>query len=108
MFSVYPFMQSHLVPSANKKEWTIICLTAAITQTNPVTSQKTEKILEIYPEGNSKLAKQITSTYLVDLISIYLAILHEIDPSITPSIDKLKAVLKKKNNLQAKIEKEIG
>ena len=35
-----------------------------------IVEQKTEKVLEIYPEGDSKLAKQITSTYLVDLISI--------------------------------------
>jgi glucose/mannose-6-phosphate isomerase len=69
--------------------------------------KKTEKVLEIYPEGKSKLAKQISSTYLIDLVSIYLGILYEIDPSITPSIDALKAVLKKKINLTAEIEKDI-
>ena len=69
--------------------------------------KKTEKILEIYPKGKSKLAKQISATYLIDLTSIYLAILYEVDPSITPSIDNLKAVLKKKINLAAKIEKEV-
>ena len=69
--------------------------------------KKTEKVLEIYPEGKSKLAKQISSTYLIDLVSIYLGILYEIDPSITPSIDALKEVLKKKINLSDKIEKDI-
>ncbi len=58
--------------------------------------KKTEKVLEIYPEGKSRLAKQISSTYLIDLTSIYLGILYEIDPSITPSIDSLKDVLKKR------------
>ena len=70
-------------------------------------SQKTEKILEIFPQGNSNLTKQITATYLIDFISIYLGILHELDPSSTPSIDKLKEVLKKKTNLQEKIEKQL-
>ena len=70
-------------------------------------SQKTEKILEIFPQGNSNLAKQLTATYLIDFISIYLGILHELDPSSTPSIDKLKEVLKKKTNLQEKIEKQL-
>ncbi|MHA1198239.1 MAG: bifunctional phosphoglucose/phosphomannose isomerase [Candidatus Heimdallarchaeaceae archaeon] len=69
--------------------------------------KKTEKVLEIYPEGKSKLAKQMSSTYLIDLTSIYLGILYEIDPSITPSIDGLKDVLRKKTNLTEKIEKEL-
>ena len=69
--------------------------------------KKTEKLLEVYPEGKSELAKQISSTYLIDLVSIYLAILYEVDPSITPSIDTLKEVLRKKTNLQEKIKKEV-
>lgn len=69
--------------------------------------KKTEKVLEIYPEGKSRLAKQISSTYLIDLTSIYLGILYDIDPSITPSIDSLKDVLRKKTNLTEKIEKEL-
>ncbi len=69
--------------------------------------KKTEKLLEVYPEGKSELAKQISSTYLIDLVSIYLAILYEVDPSITPSIDTLKEVLRRKTNLQEKIKKEV-
>ena len=70
-------------------------------------SKKTEKILEIFPQGKSNLAKQMSATYLIDFISIYLGILHELDPSSTLSIDKLKEVLKKKTNLQEKIEKQL-
>ncbi len=70
-------------------------------------SQKTEKILEIFPQGKSNLAKQMAATYLIDFTSIYLGILHELDPSSTLSIDKLKEVLKKKTNLQEKIEKQL-
>jgi glucose/mannose-6-phosphate isomerase len=70
--------------------------------------KKTEKVLELYPQGESRLAKQISLTYLIDLTSIYLAVLHEVDPSTTPSIDNLKGVLKKKLNLQDTIEKQFG
>lgn len=68
---------------------------------------KTEKILEIRPQGQTDLAKQLSLTYLIDFISIYLGILNKVDPSTTPSIDKLKSVLKKKLNLQELIEREI-
>ncbi|MHA1347864.1 MAG: bifunctional phosphoglucose/phosphomannose isomerase [Candidatus Heimdallarchaeaceae archaeon] len=70
-------------------------------------SKKSEKVLEIFPQGTSKIAKQISSTFLVDFISIYLGILNDVDPSITPSIDKLKQVLKIKHNLLEDIEKEV-
>ncbi|MBY9001471.1 MAG: bifunctional phosphoglucose/phosphomannose isomerase [Candidatus Heimdallarchaeota archaeon] len=70
-------------------------------------SERSEKVLEILPQGKSKLAKQLSTTYLVDFISIYLGILYEIDPSATPSIDKLKETLKKKINLQVNIEEDI-
>lgn len=76
-------------------------------QLKEIVKQKTEKVLELYPQGESKLAKQISLTYLIDLTSIYLAVLYEVDPSITPSIDNLKRVLKKKLNLQDTIEKEL-
>ena len=78
-----------------------------IEETINTVSQKTEKILEIFPKGKSKLAKQMTATYLIDFISVYLGILHELDPSSTLNIDKLKEVLKKKTNLQEKIEKQL-
>ncbi len=77
-------------------------------QLKKIVNQKTEKVLELYPQGQSKLAKQISLTYLIDITSIYLAVLHEVDPSITPSIDNLKGVLKKKLNLQDIIEKELS
>jgi glucose/mannose-6-phosphate isomerase len=70
-------------------------------------ADRTENILEIFPQGESSLAKQLSTTYLIDFVSIYLAILYEVDPSITPSIDNLKSVLKKNLNLVDKIKKQI-
>jgi glucose/mannose-6-phosphate isomerase len=79
-----------------------------IEETIKLISKKTEKILEVYPKGKSKLARQFSSTYLIDFVSIYLAILYEIDPSITPSIDSLKAQISKKVNIVDKIKGEIN
>lgn len=82
-------------------------ITTRFEEVKKLASDKSEKVLEIFPQGKSKLAKQLSSTFLVDFISIYLGILHEIDPSITPSIDKLKQSLKVKHNLLEDIEKEV-
>jgi glucose/mannose-6-phosphate isomerase len=78
-----------------------------IEEVKKLASNRTENILEIFPQGNSGLAKQLSSTYLVDFTSIYLAILYEVDPSITPSIENLKSVLKKNLNLLDEIKKQI-
>jgi len=78
-----------------------------IEEVKKLASDRTEKVLEIFPQGESSLAKQLSSTYLIDFISIYLAILYEVDPSITPSINNLKSVLKKNLNLVDEIKKQI-
>lgn len=82
-------------------------ITTRFEEVKKLASTKSEKVLEIFPQGKSKLAKQLSSTFLVDFISIYLGILYQIDPSITPSIDKLKQSLKIKHNLLEDIEKEV-
>ena len=82
-------------------------ITTRFEEVKKFASKKSEKVLEILPQGESKLAKQLSSTFLVDFISIYLGILHEIDPSITPSIDKIKQSLKIKHNLLEDIEREV-
>ncbi|MFW9851505.1 MAG: SIS domain-containing protein, partial [Candidatus Thorarchaeota archaeon] len=79
-----------------------------VEETIKLVSKKTEKILEVYPKGKTKLARQFSSTYLIDFVSIYLAILYEVDPSITPSIDILKGQLKKKVNIIDKLKGEIN
>ncbi len=79
-----------------------------IEETIKLISKETEKILEVYPKGKTKLAKQFSSTYLIDFVSIYLAILYEVDPSITPSIDTLKAQIKKKANIVDRLKGEIN
>ncbi|MCG3221413.1 MAG: bifunctional phosphoglucose/phosphomannose isomerase [Candidatus Heimdallarchaeota archaeon] len=78
-----------------------------IEEVKKLATERTEKVLEIYSQGKSILAKQLSSTYLIDFVSIYLAILYEVDPTITPSIDKLKEVLKKNLNTLEDVKKQI-
>jgi glucose/mannose-6-phosphate isomerase len=78
-----------------------------IEEIKKLATERTEKVLEINSQGKSVLAKQLSSTYLIDYVSIYLAILYEVDPTITPSIDKLKEVLKKNLNMSDEIRKQI-
>ncbi len=79
-----------------------------IEETIKLISKKTEKILEVYPKGKTKLARQFSSTFLIDFVSIYLAILYEVDPSTTPSICSLKAQIRKKANIIDKLKREIN
>ena len=78
-----------------------------VEEVKKLASERTEKVLEIYSQGKSTLAKQMSSTYLIDFVSIYLAILYEVDPTITPSIDKLKEILKKNLDMLENIRKQI-
>ena len=52
------------------------------------------KPLEIYTEGETKLGRIIDLIYLLDYVSLYLAILKDIDPTPTPNIDEIKKLLK--------------
>lgn len=52
-------------------------------------------VLEIPVEGRSKLARALSTMYLGDIASVYLAILSEIDPTPVEKIKVLKAELAK-------------
>ncbi len=52
--------------------------------------------LEIFTEGKTKLGRIINMIYLLDYVSLYLAILKNIDPTPTPNIDEIKKLLKKR------------
>jgi glucose/mannose-6-phosphate isomerase len=53
------------------------------------------KIIEIPVEGNSKLAKALSTIYLGDIASVYLALLNGINPTPVDKISVLKAELAK-------------
>ena len=53
------------------------------------------QVLEIPVEGKSKLSKALSTMYLGDIISVYLAILNKVNPTPVEKIKALKAELAK-------------
>ena len=57
-------------------------------------------VIEIPVEGKSKLARALSTMYLGDIASVYLAILNEINPTPVEKIKVLKAELAKIDELE--------
>ncbi|MGP3667863.1 MAG: bifunctional phosphoglucose/phosphomannose isomerase [Candidatus Bathyarchaeota archaeon] len=61
-----------------------------------ILKEKTEKVFEVYGKGKSKLSKMLSTTYIGDYVSFYLAVINKINPTPVKTIDKLKKTLEKK------------
>jgi len=72
-----------------------------------ISLNNTVKILEVYGEGTSRLAKMLSVKYVADMASLYLAILNNTDPMRTQSIDVIKSETKAKLNLIENLRKRI-
>lgn len=57
------------------------------------------KLIEVAAEGDSRLQKMLSVMLLGDLVSAYLAILREVDPTPVDKITKLKAKMQKAKTL---------
>jgi len=55
-----------------------------------------DKVIEILPEGESKMEQVFSLIYLGDWISYYLAILKGIDPTAVDTVEELKKILEEK------------
>lgn len=66
------------------------------------------KVIEVWSEGESLLARIMSLIYQTDLISARLARLYGIDPTPVEVITKLKDNLKSELNKVEKLEKEIS
>lgn len=69
---------------------------------------KVSKILELYARGQSKLAKMLSTMYIGDFASIYLAILYEVDPTTVEVITSMKEELEREVNVPEKIERQFN
>lgn len=69
--------------------------------------KKAHKILEIHATGKTKLGKMLSVLHLGDLVSVYLAILRNIDPTPVRTITTIKTEMKKKFDVAKKLEAEI-
>lgn len=78
-----------------------------IEATKDLALKKAQKILEIYAKGEKNLAKIFSILHVVDLASVYLAILRKTDPTPVETITKIKKEVEKRFNLVRKLEEEM-
>jgi len=78
-----------------------------IDTTNSLALNKAKKVLEIYARGESKLARMFSVLHVGDFASVYLAILHNTDPTPVETINKIKEEMRKKFNVIEKLKIEI-
>ncbi len=74
--------------------------------TKQIVSPKVHKIVEIQAIGKHKLAKMLSSMYIGDFASIYLAVLRNVDPTPTRTIAHLKRKIKNKFDMTIRFEKK--
>jgi glucose/mannose-6-phosphate isomerase len=68
---------------------------------------KVKGISEMRSAGESKLTRMLSLLLFIDMLSYYLAKQDNKKPEKNDNIDRLKAVLREKINLQEKLEKEL-
>jgi glucose/mannose-6-phosphate isomerase len=78
-----------------------------IEATKSLVLHKAQKVLEVYAEGESKLAKMFSVLYVGDLASVYLAILRNTDPTPVQSISKIKEEMGKRFNVIERLKREV-
>jgi glucose/mannose-6-phosphate isomerase len=83
-------------------------LRTRIELTKEIVRPKVARILEIAAEGRCKLAKMLSTMYVGDFASIYLAVLRGVDPTPTKTIAHLKRELKKTLDMTGQLEKEVA
>ena len=61
--------------------------------TRDLIRQQTENVLDVWTEGRSRLARMFSLIHLGDWMSLYLAVLHGVDPTPVDAIAHLKSEL---------------
>jgi len=78
-----------------------------IEATKSLALHKAKKVLEIHARGKGKLAKMFSVLRVGDFISVYLAILQNIDPTPVRTIDEVKREMEKKLDMIEKLKVEM-
>jgi glucose/mannose-6-phosphate isomerase len=78
-----------------------------IEATKSLALTKAQKVLELYAKGENKLARMFSVLHVGDFASVYLAILHNTDPTPVETINKIKEEMKKKFNVIETLKKEV-
>lgn len=66
--------------------------------TKELVLKKAREIIEVWASGETALAKMLSLMYIGDFVSIYIAMLRDIDPTPVPVIENLKKLLAEKRD----------
>jgi glucose/mannose-6-phosphate isomerase len=72
-----------------------------------VFDERAKNVIEVFSKGKSNLAKILSTIFVGDFVSIYLAFLYGIDPTPVKIIDKLKEQLEKRVHKVSSLKKEL-
>ncbi|NIR14034.1 bifunctional phosphoglucose/phosphomannose isomerase [Candidatus Bathyarchaeota archaeon] len=75
--------------------------------TKSLLSEKARKVHELHARGEDKLSKMLSLVYLGDFLSVYLALLRDVDPTPVQSITLVKNGLRKRFAVADRLEAEI-
>ena len=64
-------------------------------------------LLEVQAQGKSRLARMLSTILIGDFASVYLAVLHGVDPTPVKTINYLKETLKQ-NGFREKVLAELA
>jgi len=78
-----------------------------IETTKSLVLHKAKKVLEIYAQGERKLAKMFSVLRVGDFTSVYLATLQGVDPTPVKIIDEVKRELGKRFSMVEKLKAEL-
>lgn len=80
--------------------------------TRDLIADKAKRIVEVFPQGESILARMLSVMYVVDVASIYLAVLNGVDSmsmhSITDLKKRLDEQMKSKDRMHEKVKALLG
>ena len=82
-------------------------ISVRIEATKDIIESKVKGIAELGSVGESRLARMLSLLFYIDLLSYFLAKEDRKSPEKNDNIDRLKAVLREKVNMQERLEKEL-
>jgi glucose/mannose-6-phosphate isomerase len=77
-----------------------------ITKTK-ILNEKAGKVLELWSRGKGKLARMLSTLYMGDFVSVYLAILYGFDPTPVNVINDIKTYVKEKADTTNRIKRRF-
>ena len=73
-----------------------------------ILTKKVSRIVELYGQGRFKLTRMLSTIYIGDLASVYLAILNNVDPMPVDVVTKMKNELEEHAHVTGDVNRRLG